>query len=180
MIPTSIAFHLLEACESVFWALRGSESEKARKSFHLIETWLRDEKYFIWKVSECELNRSHVCFHHFQVYSTDVQNFKTIEGRTASRIAMRLQLQSSHFGGSPVINGGGQLILRCTAQIGNIYQESAEKEIGIPQKDPIPARGLSSIISILIELLIFNLFPLFHLQLPRQLLSSQQQHHFSQ
>jgi hypothetical protein len=101
-------------------------------------------------VSECELNRSHVCSLFFfflffiilQVYSTEVQNFKTIEGRTASRISMRLQLQSIHFGGGPVMNGGGQLILRCTAQIGNIYQESTEKELGIPQKDPIPARGI--------------------------------------
>lgn len=54
---------------------------------------------------------------------------------------MRLQLQSIHFGGGPVMNGGGQLILRCTAQIGNLYQEYAEKELGVPQKDPIPARG---------------------------------------
>jgi hypothetical protein len=54
---------------------------------------------------------------------------------------MRLQLQSIHFGGGPVMSGGGQLILRCTAQIGNIYQESTEKELGVPQKDPIPARG---------------------------------------
>lgn len=76
-----------------------------------------------------------------QVYSTDVQYFKTIEGRTASKIGMRLQLQSIHFGGGPVMNGGGQLILRCTAQIGNLYQEYAEKELGVPQKDPIPARG---------------------------------------
>ncbi|CRL05293.1 CLUMA_CG018048, isoform A [Clunio marinus] len=79
------------------------------------------------------------------VYSTDVQYFKTIEGRTATRIGMRLQLQSIHFGGGPVMNGGGQLILRCTAQIGNLYQEYSEKELGVPQKDPIPARVTSSI-----------------------------------
>lgn len=76
-----------------------------------------------------------------QVYSTETQHFKTIEGRTAARIGMRLQLQSIHFGGAPTLTGGGQLVLRCTAQIGNIYQESTEKELGIPQKDPIPARG---------------------------------------
>lgn len=80
----------------------------------------------------------------FQVYSTDVQYFKTIEGRTASKIGMRLQLQSIHFGGGPVMNGGGQLILRCTAQIGNLYQEYTEKELGVPQKDPVPARGESA------------------------------------
>lgn len=70
-----------------------------------------------------------------------MQYFKTIEGRTASKIGMRLQLQSIHFGPGPVMNGGGQLILRCTAQIGNLYQEYTEKELGVPQKDPIPARG---------------------------------------
>jgi hypothetical protein len=78
-----------------------------------------------------------------QVYSADTQYLKTIEGRTATKINMRLQLQSIHFGGGPVMNGGGQLILRCTAQIGNYYQEYTEKELGVPQKDPIPARGES-------------------------------------
>lgn len=73
-----------------------------------------------------------------------MQYFKTIEGRTASKIGMRLQLQSIHFGGGPVMNGGGQLILRCTAQIGNLYQEYTEKELGVPQKDPVPARGKSA------------------------------------
>lgn len=33
------------------------------------------------------------------------------------------------------------IILRCTAQIGNLYQEYAEVELGVPQRDPIPARG---------------------------------------
>jgi hypothetical protein len=77
----------------------------------------------------------------FQVYSADLQYLKTIEGRTATKINMRLQLQSVHFGGGPVMSGGGQLILRCTAQIGNYYQEYTEKELGVPQKDPVPARG---------------------------------------
>ena len=39
------------------------------------------------------------------------------------------------------MSGGGQLVLRCTAQIGNLYQEYTEKELGVPQKDPVPARG---------------------------------------
>ena len=55
---------------------------------------------------------------------------------------MRLQLQSIHFGGgNSIMHGNGQLVLRCTAQIGSFYQEYTEKELGIPQKDPIPARG---------------------------------------
>lgn len=89
-----------------------------------------------------------MCFYYLQqVYSTDVQYFKTIEGRTATKIGMKLHLQSIHFGGGPVMNGGGQLILRCTAQIGNLYQEYTEKELGVPQKDPIPARGKFSNLS---------------------------------
>uniref|UniRef100_A0A1A9WNP0 Uncharacterized protein n=1 Tax=Glossina brevipalpis TaxID=37001 RepID=A0A1A9WNP0_9MUSC len=36
--------------------------------------------------------------------------------------------------------GGGGLLLRCTAQIGDLYQEYKEIELGTPQKDPIPAR----------------------------------------
>lgn len=36
---------------------------------------------------------------------------------------------------------GGALVLRCTAQIGDLYQEYKEIELGTPQKDPIPARG---------------------------------------
>lgn len=78
----------------------------------------------------------------FQVYSGDTQYHRTIEGRTSSRINMRLQLQSSNFGGgNSIMHGNGQLVLRCTAQIGSFYQEYTEKELGIPQKDPIPARG---------------------------------------
>lgn len=85
-----------------------------------------------------------------QVYAADLQYFRTIEGRTASKITTRLQLQSIHFGpanifsnygGSQVMKDGGQLVLRCTAQIGNLYQEYTEKELGAPQKDPVPARG---------------------------------------
>lgn len=37
-------------------------------------------------------------------------------------------------------NPGG-LVLRCTAQIGDLYQEYKEIELGTPQKDPVPARG---------------------------------------
>lgn len=78
------------------------------------------------------------CFK-LQVYSADLKYHKTIEGRTSSISTMRLHLQSSHFGGGNPLNG--QLILRCTAQIGNFYNEYTEKELSIPQKDPIPARG---------------------------------------
>lgn len=55
--------------------------------------------------------------------------------------SLRLQLQSSHFGGPVPIVGTG-LVMRCTADIGNLYQEYTEVELGVPQRDPIPARGL--------------------------------------
>lgn len=37
-------------------------------------------------------------------------------------------------------SAGGSLVLRCTAQIGDLYQEYKEIELGTPQRDPIPAR----------------------------------------
>ncbi|CAD6993751.1 unnamed protein product [Ceratitis capitata] len=50
-------------------------------------------------------------------------------------------------GGVGVGSGGGggggnvgSLVLRCTAQIGDLYQEYKEIELGTPQKDPVPAR----------------------------------------
>uniref|UniRef100_A0A0A1XLA2 Ig-like domain-containing protein n=1 Tax=Zeugodacus cucurbitae TaxID=28588 RepID=A0A0A1XLA2_ZEUCU len=45
--------------------------------------------------------------------------------------------------GSSAGSGGysvGSLVLRCTAQIGDLYQEYKEIELGTPQKDPVPAR----------------------------------------
>lgn len=77
------------------------------------------------------------------MYSAETQYFPTIEGLIASRISIRLQLQSSNFGGGSLMNiGGGQLVLRCTAQIGNFYQEYAEVDLGFPQRDPMPQRGV--------------------------------------
>ncbi|ALC46274.1 beat-IIb, partial [Drosophila busckii] len=34
----------------------------------------------------------------------------------------------------------GSLMLRCTAKIGDLYQDYKEIELGTPQKDPVPAR----------------------------------------
>ncbi|CAD7091250.1 unnamed protein product [Hermetia illucens] len=86
------------------------------------------------------------------IQPTDVQNIFTPEGLYATRISLKLQLQSSHFrnhhmgygqlSNSISVNGG--LVLRCTAQIGNLYQEYSEIELGVPQRDPIPARVTSS------------------------------------
>lgn len=85
----------------------------------------------------------------------------------ASRLSLKLQLQAVHFvagssahgngngngnghgNGNGLTNalqigggsGGGGLVLRCTAQIGDFYQEYKEIELGTPQKDPVPARG---------------------------------------
>lgn len=46
----------------------------------------------------------------------------------------------SHSGPIALPSPGG-LVLRCTAQIGDLYQEYKEIELGTPQKDPVPARG---------------------------------------
>jgi len=93
----------------------------------------------------------------------DTQYIRTIDNLIASRISLKLQLQGVHFSsvnpaiynnvyglnsvyghGGPVYapnpNPGG-LLLRCSAQIGDLYQEYKEIELGTPQKDPIPARG---------------------------------------
>ena len=51
-------------------------------------------------------------------------------------------------GGSSSSASGGALVLRCTAQIGDLYQEYKEIELGTPQKDPIPARGKCGIIQV--------------------------------
>ncbi|XP_016995389.2 uncharacterized protein beat-IIb [Drosophila takahashii] len=76
----------------------------------------------------------------------------------ASRLSLKLQLQAIHFGtgrSGQFANGNdsrrtltnaahlispGRLVLRCTAQIGDLYMESKEIDLGAPQKDPVPAR----------------------------------------
>ncbi|XP_037954619.1 uncharacterized protein LOC119684614 [Teleopsis dalmanni] len=103
------------------------------------------------------------------VSSSETQYIRTVENLIASRLSLKLQLQPAHFSGgsnSHMINtltggsGGnvgvgvpyntlnahgsgmptGGLVLRCTAQIGDLYQEYKEIELGTPQKDPVPAR----------------------------------------
>lgn len=64
----------------------------------------------------------------------------TVDNLHSSRVSLKLHLQSIHFAGS-VLNPGNSLLLRCTSQIGNIYLETKEIELGTPQRDPIPARG---------------------------------------
>ncbi|XP_055382209.1 uncharacterized protein LOC129612562 [Condylostylus longicornis] len=94
---------------------------------------------------------------------------RTIDNLFAATVNLRLHLQAIHFNtgdsisnsgfsssdfGSQLINfisspngygsGFGSLLLKCTAQIEEYYQESSEIELGGPQKDPIPARVTSS------------------------------------
>uniref|UniRef100_A0A1I8NWK0 Ig-like domain-containing protein n=1 Tax=Stomoxys calcitrans TaxID=35570 RepID=A0A1I8NWK0_STOCA len=84
------------------------------------------------------------------VNNADVQYIRTIDNLIASRISLKLQLQGVHFSsvnpsnyghvyGINSVHGGG-LVLRCTATIGELYQEYKEIELGTPQKDPVPAR----------------------------------------
>ncbi|KAH8313381.1 hypothetical protein KR067_005011 [Drosophila pandora] len=108
------------------------------------------------------------------VNSDETQYIRTDDHLIASRLSLRVQLQAIHFvtglsahgngngNGNGLTNSlfmgsggggssGGGLVLRCTAQIGDLYQEYKEIELGTPQKDPVPARvtlssgtGLSS------------------------------------
>ncbi|XP_058980883.1 uncharacterized protein LOC101891409 [Musca domestica] len=108
------------------------------------------------------------------VSSEETQYIRTVDNLIASRLSLKVQLQSVHFaaasasgsnagsssnshminalgpggttysGGSNAGATGGALLLRCTAQIGDLYQEYKEIELGTPQKDPIPARVTSS------------------------------------
>ncbi|XP_055697157.1 uncharacterized protein LOC129798174 [Phlebotomus papatasi] len=73
----------------------------------------------------------------------ETQYYQTTDNLILAYASLRLQLQSSHFGG-PVPSVGTGLVLRCTAEIGNLYQEYTELELGVPQRDPIPARVTSS------------------------------------
>ncbi|KAI8130206.1 hypothetical protein FF38_05017 [Lucilia cuprina] len=85
------------------------------------------------------------------VNNVETQFIRTIDNLIASRISLKLQLQGIHFSSvNPSVYGhsvygmnsvhGGGLVLRCTATIGELYQEYKEIELGTPQKDPVPAR----------------------------------------
>ncbi|XP_055322028.1 uncharacterized protein LOC129578019 isoform X2 [Sitodiplosis mosellana] len=77
-------------------------------------------------------------------YSAEQQFMVTTDNLVATRTSLKLQLQSSHFHGSPPSTTGG-LTLRCIAEIPNLYYlESTEVELGAPQRDPVPARVTSS------------------------------------
>ncbi|XP_073816130.1 uncharacterized protein [Musca autumnalis] len=114
------------------------------------------------------------------VSSEETLYIRTVDNLIASRLSLKLQLQSVHFtaaapasasgsnaadsssnshminalgpggttyvaGSSTGTTGGGGLLLRCSAQIGDLYLEYKEIELGTPQKDPIPARVTSSV-----------------------------------
>ncbi|XP_023173894.2 uncharacterized protein LOC111601520 [Drosophila hydei] len=102
---------------------------------------------------------------HIPVTTEETQYIRTVDNLIASRLSLRLQLQAAHFVAAasanrngngkahdrasnahvtnalgPGLPGIGGLMLRCTAQIGDLYQEYKEIELGTPQKDPVPAR----------------------------------------
>ncbi|KAH8407921.1 hypothetical protein KR222_001193, partial [Zaprionus bogoriensis] len=93
------------------------------------------------------------------VSTEETQYIRTVDNLIASRLSLKLQLQAVHFvtagnananvhgrttNGQQMANvlaiGKGGLMLRCTAQIGDLYQEYKEIELGTSQKDPVPAR----------------------------------------
>lgn len=83
----------------------------------------------------------------------ETQYISTKDNLFASRLSLKLQLQAIHFQTGVAMShlsnsiyadsraSNGALVLRCTAQIGNLYQEYREIELGVPQRDPVPARG---------------------------------------
>uniref|UniRef100_A0A182W349 Uncharacterized protein n=1 Tax=Anopheles minimus TaxID=112268 RepID=A0A182W349_9DIPT len=84
------------------------------------------------------------------VYTSHEESRTTTDNLISSSLTLRLHLQSSHFGSGlmPGLGGasgsGGALLLRCTATIGKLYEQYTELELGVPQRDPIPARVTSS------------------------------------
>lgn len=50
---------------------------------------------------------------------------------------MSFQILPSHY-------QNGQLTLRCTAEVGSLYAESAEAPLWSTRKEPIPERGKGS------------------------------------
>uniref|UniRef100_A0AAG5CSI9 Ig-like domain-containing protein n=1 Tax=Anopheles atroparvus TaxID=41427 RepID=A0AAG5CSI9_ANOAO len=84
------------------------------------------------------------------VYTSHEETRTTTDNLISSSLTLRLHLQSSHFGSGlmPGMGGpsaaGGALLLRCTATIGKLYEQYTELELGVPQRDPIPARVTSS------------------------------------
>ncbi|XP_067628284.1 uncharacterized protein beat-IIb [Eurosta solidaginis] len=112
----------------------------------------------------------HFTINNIPVTTDETQYIRTVDNLIASRLSLKLQLHAAHFaaaintqhlmnhlggggsqssigvpysthndGGIGIIGNGG-LVLRCTAQIGDLYQEYKEIELGTPQKDPVPAR----------------------------------------
>lgn len=80
---------------------------------------------------------------HFQVFTGEPTVRVTTDGLVSTTVALRLHLQSSHFAGVQMAGGGGSgtLLLRCTATVATLYDRYAELELGVPQRDPVPARG---------------------------------------
>lgn len=85
------------------------------------------------------------CLSLSQQYAAEQQFITTTDSLVATRTSLKLQLQTSHFHGLPPSAIGG-LTLRCIAEIPNLYYlESTEVELGVPQRDPVPARGKCNI-----------------------------------
>lgn len=106
--------------------------------------WFRfSHVYFIYSIPCTDFlkKKSFRFYLPLQQYAAEQQFIQTSDNLVATRISLKLQLQSSHFHGSPPSTTGG-LTLKCIAEIPNLYYlESSELELGVPQRDPVPARG---------------------------------------
>lgn len=77
------------------------------------------------------------------IFTPDQTTRTTTDSLVTTAISLRIHLQSSHFAGVQMGGGGsgsGTLVLRCTATIGTLYERYSELELGVPQRDPVPAR----------------------------------------
>ncbi|XP_055618160.1 uncharacterized protein LOC129763284 [Toxorhynchites rutilus septentrionalis] len=76
------------------------------------------------------------------IFSSDQTVRTTTDNLMTTAVSLRLHLQSSHFSGVQLVgsSGSGTLVLRCTATIGKLYEQYTELELGVPQRDPVPAR----------------------------------------
>lgn len=87
-------------------------------------------------------NRLMFCLFSFQIYNVEPSYVQTNDNLVITTIRFKVSLTAAHFQGSSSSSSQtNSLTIRCTAEIPNLYQQFTEMELGLPQKDPVPARG---------------------------------------
>lgn len=113
----------------------------ARKLFYAIN-WISIFLFYFSRLSISILYSYTISalFMSLQLYNAESKYVQTPDGLVASRISIAVPLQSAHFHGTPPATTNG-LTLKCIAEIPNLYLEHTDLELGVPHRDPIPARG---------------------------------------